>query len=172
MGGLSVCSSGFAQLEVIADDHKNFYAGIWRIVRAALRDNGCNMSVKKVKAHRLVADVPEDEMFWWQGNESADKWAKLGADDRNEAWGDLVNKILTGNLHKARAVVTWLGGGVWPDGRALGKCMGRCARADLDLRPRPKAHEWSWYAKGCGHVVGRGGLARWTRPGQVHGAPR
>ena len=68
-------------------------------------------------------------MFWWQGNESADKWAKLGADDRNEAWGDLVDKILTGNLHKARAVVTWLGEGAWPDGRALGKCMGRCARS-------------------------------------------
>jgi hypothetical protein len=140
--------SGFAQLEVIADDHKNFYAGIWRIVRAALRDNGCNMSVKKVKAHRLVADVPDSEMFWWQGNEAADRWAKLGADDRNEAWGDLVDKILTDNLHKARSVVKWLAEGAWPDGRALGKCMGRVARADLDLRPKPRAHEWAWYAKG------------------------
>ena len=104
--------------------------------------------VKKVKAHRLAADVPESEMFWWKGNEAADKWAKLGAEDRNEAWGDLVDKILTGNLRKARAVVTWLGEGEWPDGRALGKCKGRCARADLDLRPRPKAHDWTWYSKG------------------------
>ena len=104
--------------------------------------------VKKVKAHRMAADVPESEMFWWKGNEAADKWAKLGAEDRNEAWGDLVDKILTGNLRKARAVVTWLGEGVWPDGRALGKCKGRCARADLDLRPRPKAHDWTWYSKG------------------------
>ena len=64
-----------------------------------------------VKAHRLAADVPEAEMFWWKGNEAADKWAKLGAEDRNEAWGDLVDKILTGNLRKARAVVSWLGEG-------------------------------------------------------------
>ena len=140
--------SGFAQLEKVADDHKNYYAGIWRIVRAALKDNGCRMSVKKVKAHRLVADVPEAEMFWWKGNEAADKWAKLGAEDRNEAWGDLVDKILTGNLRKARAVVTWLGDGDWPDGRALGKSKGCCARADFDLKPRPKAHEWTWYPKG------------------------
>ena len=49
------------------------------------------MLVKKVKAHRLAADVPESEMFWWKGNEAADKWAKLGAEDRNEAWGDLVD---------------------------------------------------------------------------------
>jgi len=41
-----------------------------------------------------------------------------------------------------------MGEGDWPDGRALGKCMGRVVRADLDLRPKPKAHEWSWYAKG------------------------
>jgi hypothetical protein len=140
--------SGFAQLERVADDHKNYYAGIWRIVRAALKDNGCRMSVKKVKAHRLVADVPEAEMFWWKGNEAADKWAKLGAEDRNEAWGDLVDKILTGNLRKARAVVSWLGEGEWPDGRALGKHKGCCARADFDLKPRPIAHEWTWYPKG------------------------
>jgi hypothetical protein len=159
--------SGFAQLERVADDHKNYYAGIWRIVRAALKDNGCRMMVKKVKAHRLVADVPEAEMFWWKGNEAADKWAKLGAEDRNEAWGNLVDKILTGNLRKARAVVTWLAEGVWPDGRALGKCKGRCARADFDLKPRPKVHEWSWCLKGwrctkCGakrHIKGGGATA-------------
>jgi hypothetical protein len=87
-------------------------------------------------------------MFWWKGNEAADKWAKLGAEDRNEAWGDLVDKILTGNLYKARAVVTWLGAGDWPDGRALGKIKGRCARADFDLRPKPKAHDWTWYPGG------------------------
>ena len=106
--------------------------------------------MKKVKAHRLVADVPEEEMFWWKGNEAADKWAKIGAEDRNEAWGDLVSKIITGNLYKARAVVTWLGAGEWPDGRALGKIKGRCARADFDHRPRPKAHVWTWYPGGCG----------------------
>ena len=35
--------SGFAQLETVADDHKNLYAGIWRIVRSALEENGCKM---------------------------------------------------------------------------------------------------------------------------------
>ena len=59
--------SGFAKLESIADDHNNFYAGVWRRVRAALKESGCRMTVKKIKAHRLVADVPEAEMYWWKG---------------------------------------------------------------------------------------------------------
>ena len=43
--------SGLAKLETIADDHKNYYAGIWRIVRAALDENLCRFTVKKIKAH-------------------------------------------------------------------------------------------------------------------------
>ena len=40
------------------------------------------------------------------------------------------------------------GGGEWPDGRALGITQGCCARADFDLRPRPKAHVWTRYPRG------------------------
>jgi hypothetical protein len=86
--------SGLAQLETIADDHKNYHAGIWRIARAALQENGCRMQVKKVKAFRDRADVPEGELTQWLGNEAADKLAKTVALDRNEAWGDLAEKNL------------------------------------------------------------------------------
>ncbi len=130
--------SGFAKLEMVADDHKNFYAGVWRIVRAALKENGCRMVVKKIKAHRLRSDVRDEELFWWKGNEAADKWAKIGAEDRNEFWGDAAERILTGNLYKARAVIKWLSEGLWPDGRASGKVINRCARADFDRAPNAK----------------------------------
>ena len=127
----------------MADDHKTFYAGIWRIVRSALEDNGCTMYVKKVKAHRAVEDVAADDMRLWTSNEAADKWAKLGSLDRNEEWADLAERILTGNLWKARAVVSWLGKLEWLDGRALGKVKSVVMRAEVNRQPRARAHRWS-----------------------------
>ncbi len=52
-----------------------------------------------------MEDVAADEMRLWLGNEAADKWAKLGALDRNEEWANLAERILTSNLWKAREVI-------------------------------------------------------------------
>ncbi len=51
--------NGFAKLETIADDHKNHCAGIWRIVRSVLEENGCRCTVKKIKVRRLKSEVPD-----------------------------------------------------------------------------------------------------------------
>ena len=81
---------GYAKLPAIADDPRNTHAGYWRMVRQHLpvRDG---VAVRKVKAHRARADVPEDELAVWAGNEEADLWAKRAADDRNGQWGCAIN---------------------------------------------------------------------------------
>ncbi len=53
----------------------------------------------------------------WLGNEAA----KVGLLDRNDAWGNAVDKLLTSILRKAREVICWLAKGVRLDGRLLGK---------------------------------------------------
>ncbi len=45
--------------------------------------NCCKLTIKKIEAHRVAAEVPEDEIQRCKGNEAADKWAKIGAEDRN-----------------------------------------------------------------------------------------
>ncbi len=52
--------SGFANLEFVADDYKNNYAGILRVARFALEENGCRTRARKFKAHRERADVAEE----------------------------------------------------------------------------------------------------------------
>ncbi len=78
-----VVVSGFADLEDVADHHKVFYAGMWRVVRSAIEENGCRTTVKKIKAPRQEADIAEEDRMGWLGNEAADEWAKIGARGRN-----------------------------------------------------------------------------------------
>jgi hypothetical protein len=60
--------SGFAKLAVVADDHnKKFYAGVWRVARSAIEEDGCRITVKGIKAHRLDADVAEEARMGWLG---------------------------------------------------------------------------------------------------------
>ncbi len=57
--------------------------------------------------------------------------------DRNEAWGNAVDKLLTHNLRQARSVIAWLAQDVWLDGRMLGKIKQQVRSADAD---QPKVH--------------------------------
>ncbi len=52
--------SGFAKSETIAEDHKNLYAGTLRIVRRVIEENGCRITVRKIKAHRLEEDIVDE----------------------------------------------------------------------------------------------------------------
>ncbi len=123
--------SGFAKLEPLRTTTNTTMRAYGALSGLLWKKIVAGSLLKRSKAHRVAAEVPEDDMQRWKGNEAADKWVKIGAQDRNETWGNLVDKILTGNLYKARAVVTWLGQGEWPDGRALGKIKGMAARADF-----------------------------------------
>ncbi len=49
-----------------ADDHRNPYAGIWRVVRSALEGNDCRIRVREIKAHRDKADVAEEDLIGWR----------------------------------------------------------------------------------------------------------
>ena len=102
------------------------------------------VDVVKVKAHRDRRHISEEEQPVWAGNEAADGWAKRASDDRNEQWGDAVEKLLCSNLHKARRVVRWLAAGSWPDPRSLGKHARAVERADRDMAQTRRRHQWVW----------------------------
>jgi hypothetical protein len=49
--------SGFQNLIAIADDHNNFHAGSWRVIRMAIEENV--YAVMKIKARRVCQDPPQ-----------------------------------------------------------------------------------------------------------------